>query len=798
MKLRRITIITILFLSICFSQITKAQEKIVLSVINENTLAPIPGSTIVVDFNGLSQTRISDGNGRIDLEIKNNDQMSRLSITVKHLSYFEKKLLVSADSLQKLKDLKIRLRPLENKLEEVIVTNQDLSITRNLEKTILHVKESSILKNATLADALNLSPGVSVRNNSISLFGKPGTKILMDGQSIVLGGRDLQDYLNSLTTSNIDKIEIISTPGSQENASSSSGIINIITRKSLDQADINLSLGRGTDWKSNIGANYGRKLGKFNLGLNANRYTNNGLNTYEVDQFNESNLLIIASDARTPFRTKTYSYGATIGYKINPKHDLLFKFSGDVMSNKYNSINNARFGKALSPTDSSITSNTNSDLSSNNNKFLISYSYKIDSLGQLIKVELFQNNFHSNSKSLVENIYENFEDNLERFIGNDGKVKIRFNTYKVDYTLPFKNEMILTTGTKFSDINTRNSMIFQSSYDDGGALEIDKNRSQNFEYTERIWAAYSELKKPFEKVEVKMGLRVEGSEINGHLIDNDVNFKKTYVNFFPHAVVQYKINEKNQLVLNYGRYINRPTFQDLNPFIYYATPYFYSTGNKDLRPEFSDNIELSYSWNSLTLNLGSRFTSNQFVYINMTDENTNITKSTLANLGRTDNFYLSAYYPLKINSWWNTNFNGTVFRNRVSIPDNPSDISSLNSFTGQIVSNFKLGKNLKLNFSGNYNSPMLYGMFKTKVNYTINSGLNYSLLKNSLNLSFSARDIFNTANSSFRGRYFNVVSNNKSKWESRQFTLSLNYTIKKNVFNFRSTSTESEESRIKK
>ncbi|MEN5055872.1 TonB-dependent receptor domain-containing protein [Sphingobacterium kitahiroshimense] len=787
----------ILFILLITIKIGYSQSALTCKFYNSNNLMPIPNVTTILKINNKDLKKQSDSLGTINFATSFGENY-KIKLSTNHLNYKTLDTILEVSTIQN-KTLFFYLTPIENLLEEVVISKSKPLFSRKLNKTIVHIKENDLFINVPMADVLNMSPGIHVDDKSISLYGKTGTKILVDGQPVSLGGRNLQEYLTSLSSINVDRVEIVSKPSVQENASANSGIINIITKQNFDQGTLTAGISKGLKFKNSIGTNYGRKITKkLYASLDFSRNHNLSENTSDGYLYNQSNNTYINSNSKTPSDNMFHNYGTKLAFDINEKHHLRFTFGGDINSSLFNSQNTNSIGNIGAQIDSTVITNTENKTKKYSNKLYLGYTFNIDSSGQKLNFEVFYNKHSSQNNSIIRNNYKGFQSQTDETIFNDGNVNISLKTLRLDYYLDLKNIFNLTAGLKQSNTQTNNDISFKSSSIDEIEPVLDPSKSQVYSYKEGITAAYLLAERKLLDLTFNAGIRVERTDVNGFLMTTGEQNKNSYFNFFPNATIQYNINDKTQFSLSYGRYINRPTYQDLNPFIYYATPYYYTIGNKELNPEFSNNFEFSFTKSRFFLTGGVRLTNNQFVYIDETDENTNITRSTLANLGKTNNYFLSLSYPIRFAKWFNTSLEGTVFRNEIKIPNNPSDLRSLNSASFKATNSISITDKLKLTIAGNYNTPTLSGTTKMKTTYAINSAIRYNFPNKNFNLSLSARDIFNTSNSSYITQYYNVYSNSDNKWDSRIISFNIVYSFGKNILSkIKLGEKQEEESRIK-
>jgi len=156
-------------------------------------------------------------------------------------------------------------------------------------------------------------------------------------------------------------------------------------------------------------------------------------------------------------------------------------------------------------------------------------------------------------------------------------------------------------------VNTDNDAQYTTYDQSSNKWQIDTTRSNHFIYKENINAVYINYSKQFKKLSLQLGLRAEQTIANGKQTVKNSSFERNYIQVFPTAYFSYAKNANNIFGLSYGRRIQRPSYQDLNPFQYLLDRYTYQEGNPYLQPQFSHNVELSYNYKG-KLNLSANYT----------------------------------------------------------------------------------------------------------------------------------------------------------------------------------------------
>ena len=400
-----------------------------------------------------------------------------------------------------------------------------------------------------------------------------------------------------------------------------------------------------------------------------------------------------------------------------------------------------------------------------------------------------------------DSYYLNFKKGpSEEYINNLAPAQIEIQSAKLDYTHPINKKLKLETGWKSSWVTTDNDLQFATRV--GSVWSPDKNRSNHFIYKENINAAYLNLNKEFKTTTVQMGLRAEHTNSNGNSITINTVVKRDYIQFFPSLSISQKMGKDHQLGLSYSRQIDRPSYDNLNPFIYLLDKYPYMQGNQQLRPQLTKSLQLSYTYKgATTFSLSYSKTTDVMTQITEQNDDTKITFAQERNLDNQTVWSFNVYSPVPIKKWWNMNNNAQVFNTgfvadlfgeRLKVSQTVFQINTDNQFT--------INKTVSAELSAWYMSPLQYGIFKIRNSPFVNIGLKKSFKDNKMNMKLNLNDIFNTQRTRGATTYSNMNFNFMNKWESRVVNFSLSYRFGSNDIKpqrNRSTGLESEANRMK-
>jgi hypothetical protein len=339
----------------------------------------------------------------------------------------------------------------------------------------------------------------------------------------------------------------------------------------------------------------------------------------------------------------------------------------------------------------------------------------------------------------------------------------------------------LGLGGKISDVETFNTFDFFHVQD--GVPVKNEEQSNSVDYKERTNAAYVNYNRAFgKKWNIQAGLRLENTDYEG--IGKDSVFTNNYTELFPSAAVTYTINQKLGLNATYSRRIDRPSYQDLNPFENKLDELTYQKGNPMLLPQFTNSIELSPTFNGFpVLTIGYSHTNDVFTQILKRDtRDTRATFITQENLADQRNWTLTLNAPTPIAKWWDGFVSLTGFRSHFradfSTPETPNFVvdQAFNAFNAYAEQNIKLPKGFGLQVSGWYNSRAFWGTLRSKPQGALDIGLQKKVLNDKGELRLRVGDVLGTAGWGGENLFtpgLKMLAN--GTWESQTVTLNFSY-----------------------
>lgn len=596
----------------------------------------------------------------------------------------------------------IVMKPDKKVLAEVRVVASRPLIEQKVDKLVVNVSNSVTSAGATALEILQKVPGVIIVDDHVILAGKTGVVIMIDGKPSPY--TDLEALLKDISGNNIDRIEVISNPGSQYEASGSAGIINLVLKKNKKTGLTgSYTLGSGYSFYNQKDVqsddhSYYRYSGSLSL-----NYKNKKLNffgsadflhrhVFEVNNYDR----IISNNVFIQKNYYPYFYN-TVNYRLGADYQLSKKSTIGILIN-----GNQRSGHGTSTTYTDVNDlHTNDFINSfitnnltNINRFNLTgnlnYTYKIDTTGNVINADLDYSSYKYKNTANIKIPTSNTS------YFQLGQNPLNYVTLKANFTHPFYSTAKLDVGFKLSQVDINNDLLFTRNH------IIDNSQTNNFKYKEAVQAAYVSLGKKHETLEYLIGLRAEYTSTRGELGNANVLNQK-YLQLFPSVSLSQKLSKAWDLNFAYSRRVDRPQFVLLSPFSYYIDSLTYSKGNPNLLPQLTHAAKLVLHYNnSYFIAINYNHTSNT-IFENAPHQIDNITYTQPDNLGTHDNIVMEINIPITIGSFITgygdiqgiKNLYNTSYLNAIYKKDKFSYQSNLNL-------NFKLSQTLKAEINGFY------------------------------------------------------------------------------------------------
>jgi len=675
-------------------------------------------------------------------------------------------------------------------LKDVTVVSKKPFIQFLPDKTVINPEATISNAGASVMDILEKSPGITVsKDGSIIMKGKPAVTILIDGKPTQLSGADLQAYLSGISASQVDMVELIENPGAKYDASGNAGIINIKTKANRQKGfngSMNLSMGQGVYTKTGNSINLNYRNGRTNWFLNyGNRASNEKMDIWTLRKYvntnNQDSVLL-----EQPNFTKSSQVGNNIktgfDFFLNKKTTLGLVFTGGIFDRKAKSFSEINWMNPNYHIDSSINT-----WGENNRKFKrggmnLNGKFKISESSELT-ADLDYVSFTINGD-------QNYQTQLvapgSAIAATKGNIPSKLNiiTAKADYSKRYK-KFLLETGLKTA-INKTDNLAAYYFYDNNNTWQPDLSRSNHFLYNESISAAYASVDVEKGKWHWQLGSRYELTSYRAHQLGNavvkDSSFKKNYGSLFPTAFASYQADSNNTFTFRVGRRIDRPPFQNLNPFLTTLNKYTYEGGNPFIKPQYTWNFALAHTYKQmLTTEISFSYLKDYFSQIFIIDSNSsNVNKNiiiyTRGNVGSFQNLGITETFQSPVTKWWNLTavalFNYKIIKGVVWAPIEVK-VSQLNV---SLNNQFQLKKGWSIELSGYYQTKSQIDLQEwLKPQGELNLGVAKQIMKKKGTLKLSIRDITHFQNYSGYSTFQNSYEPFTIKWDSRVTRLSFSW-----------------------
>ncbi|MCO5951030.1 TonB-dependent receptor [Mucilaginibacter flavidus] len=677
----------------------------------------------------------------------------------------------------------IVLKPSSNQLKEVTISSTRPEIEVRPGKITINIPNSLTAEGSSVLEILRQSPGVRVDNsNNINIIGRQNALVTIDGKATSLTGDDLATYLRSLQSSAIDRIELI-TAGSAKYDASSGGIVNIVLKKGTNvgaNGSITATAGYGKYYKSNIGIAFNDRMDKFNVFGSYNFTADKTFRNIMTNRFINFDGVLSNYDVNYRNVQQSTNSGFNLGADvfISPKHTIGFLINGMSRHDDFTKNNGLNISNQGS-LDSIITANSALSRHVTKINYNINYSGKLDKAGTTLMADLNYTTFNRSSSEYITNQFYKADWSPYRadlLLENLSPSTIHIWLSKLDFSTPLSKTSTLETGVKNSHVSSNNDLIFGPKV--GNEYIPNPNLSNHFYYTENINVAYLNYQNKFNKVDLTIGVRGEQTTSNGNSVTMNSKISRDYFSVFPQTLVTYHINDKNELSLSYNRGIGRPAYEEINPFLYYIDLYDYRSGNPNLKPEYSNNIELSHTYKKIiTTSLYATIISDAYDFgFYEQNDTSKVSILTHTNFGRIYNYGIRFSAPVAVNAWWNAYFHiDASYQRYVAYPQN----GNLNKGTQDVIFNtiqsFKLGAGVNASITGVYESPNFYGINQNKAQYRVDAGLGTQLFNKRGTLRLNVLDVFNTQRDRAQTNYQNLNQTIVDKKESQVARLTFSY-----------------------
>ncbi|TCC89932.1 TonB-dependent receptor [Pedobacter hiemivivus] len=669
---------------------------------------------------------------------------------------------------------KIVLKEERNTLNMVSITGNRPLIERKTDRYIINVEGSVLADGNTGLEVLRKSPGIWVNSDgAIKIKGNQSVMVMINDVVQRMSEDELAEYLRTLRSEDIKRIEVISNPPSEFEAVGSGGIIHIVLKKArmdglAGQVSSSYKYGNRPFYAGGVSADYKLK----------NLYAQGSLSFAKdkSDYLGGTTTIIYPDQSTYAGRTDRYNNNSRDQYRFGLAYDLsknqliglqvvgagsemLQTFKTNILLNKPTEVVS---GDALSdwvrkPKTTGATLN---------------YLLLLDSTGSKLKLigdyvrssKMEENDFTSQYTDPSRN---------SRYRNNTPNVT---NIYSIqaDYTKVFDHKLELKTGVKYVAAKRDNTILKENFVADEWLK--DPGASNQFIYDENLLMAYGTLEKSIQKTSIKLGLRAEETYMKGNSITTGKTFSRKYLGWFPTVFLVQKLNEKkgSSIYINYSRRLKRPQFSYLNPYRLQLNDYEVMTGNPDLLPEYTHKVELGYNfWNGFSADIYYSRTENTIASL-VNPIGDNVIEYQPRNFNNSSDYGIGIDAPVNLFKWWKTYNSFVLFHLATEINNFKVDRYSVYA---KSMHTFTLRNLFDLDMYANYNSPYVTANSRMGYIFYVDLGLTKKMFSNKIRLRLSATDIFDTFKEQEFTNYKDTKISSYQKRPTRTFGLSLSYSF---------------------
>lgn len=744
MKLR---ITHLLFLcALTFASGLKAQDQKILitgSVLERGNQQPIEFATVMVGDSKTQQPitgATTDLDGQFNIEVNNADFYVEVSFigfakrTIKEFSVVDGKvnlgdILLSNDSQM---------------LDEVTVRAEKSQTEFKLDKRVFNVGKDLSTTGASALEVLNNVPSVNVNiEGEVSLRGSQGVQILINGKPSVMtseGG----NALGTITAEMIEQIEVITNPSAKYDAEGTSGIINIVIKKD-ERKGLNgsVSLNTGAPHNHSFGLSLNRRTEKFNLftQLGAGyREMPNDAENINLDRTDNTRILSTGKE----FRNETF-YNVILGtdYHINDLNVLTL--SGFFAYEVEDQPSNTDFSLLDASGDVVSEWRRSEETKATNPKWQYELQYKREFKDNKDHTLLFSalGNFFGKDQS------SDFFDSTISGADSDATQRTRTdfqeaeNTFKLDYTKPISKKLSIETGAQYVINDVSNDYEVNSLVD--GEWINDPRQTNIFDYDQKVLGVYGTGAYEGDKWGLKLGMRLENTDLHTFLRNTNQANDQNYTNFFPSVHTSYKLTDNFSVQAGYSRRIFRPRLWDLNPFFNIRNNFSIRTGNPNLQPEFTDSYEVASIYilgkTSMSFTVYHRYTTDVVERISTFENNVNTTMPVNVGTNRATGLEFNAKYTP--NNWLSVmgDVNYNYFNRQGELESTSFDFNA-DQWSSKVTSKFKLPAGIDFEVTGQYRSAEQTVQSLLSDQVFADLGLRKKILGGKGVLNISVRDVF--------------------------------------------------------
>lgn len=626
-------------------------------------------------------------------------------------------------------------------LKEVNVSARRPLVTRKADRYIINIENSALANGYNGLDVLQKSPGLWVSpDGNIRISGTQAVTVMINDVVQRMSGPELAEYLRTLRSEDIAKIEVIANPPAEFEAASAGGIIHIILKKGRQQGITGtvsaMYKQQGNKPYGGAGISVDYKLKKLYVFGGFNYVRDNSFYTgYTATDYADKSRIYYYNERDNNNRRAQYRGGLV--YDFSAAHSLTLQHNGSnsrLFQRFYSDID---YNKPGGP----VTGNAFTEWvrTPRFGSSTLSYAWNMDTLGSSLKVIA---DFSQADKEETNTLLSRYSDTaLSGGIRTATPSGTDMYSAQADYTRAFRNKSAARTGIKYARIDRYNTINAEN--DAGTGWVKNTGGSDDFEYREQLLMFYGSYERQINTTSIKAGLRGEQTWSRGHSLVTGETISRNYFGWFPSLFVDHTLQEQkgNSIHLNYSRRVRRPAYNDLNPYRLQVNDFALLAGNPNLQPQYTHSIQAGYTWHrEYTADLYVKATTNYIAQTARTIQERVIEHMSKNYPGHTE-VGLSLSAPFTILKNWRTDnglllYFATTEIDEVRISRTSISFKSMHTYTWQKVADLDLYME--------YNSPFIRDNSRMSEIWYVDLGMSRRILKNKARVRLSFTDIFNT------------------------------------------------------
>lgn len=692
-------------------------------------------SVILLKDSNFVAGAVTDENGHFTLRHSPEKAKYTLHLTLIGYSPLEMSFVFSDTNLLK----KLVLHENSGVLAEVSVSAKRALITQRPDRYVINVENSVLANGFSAVEVLQRSPGVWVDNSgNIRLKGTQPVTVMINRVIQRMSPEELADYLRSLKSEDISRVEVIPIPPPEFEAEGSGGVIQVFLKK-----------GRQNGLNGSVYTQYAQQQRKpyFTTGGTVNymfrklyflasygyvkdiRSVTERTNIFYADHRSYHN----STDRRERIGRQQYRFATN--YDINRRQTINVEAAFAKTKQQLNFFSNEVY---FNDTSAFTLAQSHKRRIFELGEITVNYSIALDTAGSEL---LFILDYSTNDRMEKNNFFQQGifpdRDALRR---TDAPTNTAIHTAQSDYTQALGTRTVLKAGLKYASID-RNNLLTTEQLTDSTWL-VDPLRSNHFIYSEQLLMLYSAIEQNVKRVTIKAGLRAEETYSNGNAVSSGERFSRKYFGLFPSVFIMRTVSPEKETSVSvaYSRRLTRPAMTDLNPARLEYSSYTALIGNPNLRPEYTNNFSVTY-----------QFLKNHSSEIYFTRTRNSISLSAKSGANNSIDYYSSntgaaSQYGFSYSSTispskeWTFINNFSLFRSVYNFDGKPYRQTSYSASSLHTVS---ITRFADVDIIGEYRSPYIYTNLYTYGNFIVDVGLTKKLIKGKLRARFWCTDLFN-------------------------------------------------------